>query len=521
MRKYLTKIRGYIVLSVLFYLLETLVTSAMLLFPGYLIDNFEKNSQTIKYLIIAYIVLFMLYILICYISNRLADKRRVAFEGYIKKDFFNAVISKEYTQFQEFQISEYISMQGNDITEMCQNYLGPMTSIYRSVIMIIVFGVSLVVFVDITIALVIIACSMLVVFVPNITSKELAKRNHEYFKSVGQYTTKITNLFQSFTILDKQSKKAVIHEHEKEINDVLNKNMHFRKVNSLALVLNGGSVEFVNVVAFVLVAVFLLNGKITVGMALTVFMYSSKFMEPIHELNLSIGRIRSVEKIKEKLVLIMSKETQTRNIPIEQVIDIKTSNFYKKFDNNHVKIEDMKFNANEKYLLVGDNGAGKSVLLRTMMNFNVLDSGEILINDRDIKGFHVGDVITYSPQNGFVFDATYHDNITVFGTYSDAMLHVYEEYFPIAIIEKLKNSKSLINCSGGEKQVLCLLRCLCMNKPILLLDEPFSAMNAATINTFMQNLNKIDAMVLLIAHNLDGYYDYFTEVRYIGNKSTN
>lgn len=515
MKKYLYKIRGYIAFSLIFFVLETLVTSTMLLFPGYLIDNFKNNDKTIMFLIFLYFVLFIVYLLICYISNRLSDKRRIVFEGNIKKDFFNAVINKEYTQFQEFQISEYISMQGNDITEMCQNYLGPMISIYRSVIMIVVFGVSLIAFVDITIALVIIACSILVVNVPNITSNELAKRNHEYFKSVGQYTNKITNLFQSFTILDKQSKKAVMQEHEKEINDVLHKNMHFRKVNSIALVLNGGSVEFVNVAAFVLVAVSLLNGKITVGMALTVFMYSSKFMEPIHELNLSIGKIRSVEKIKEKLALVMSDGRQTNNIPIEQVVDIKTSNFYKKFDKVVIKLVDMKFKAKEKYLLVGDNGAGKSVLLKTLINFNVLDNGEIRINDYDIKDYHVGDLITYSPQNSFVFDANYHDNVTVFDTYNDLMLSTYEEYFPNAVIEKLKNSKSLINCSGGEKQVLCLLRCLCMDKPVLLLDEPFSAMNAATIDIFMQNLNKIDSLVLIIAHNLDNYYDYFSEVCYV------
>lgn len=517
MKKYLFAIKGYIVLSIVFYILETVVTSMMLLLPGYLIDNFY-SAKTIGLLSVTYVALFIIYLIICYLSNRLSDKRRIAFEGKVKKDFFNSVMNKECIQFQEYEVGEYISMQGNDITELCQNYLGPTISVVRSLIMIVVFGVSLIYFVDFTISAVIMICSIIVVFIPNLTSKELAKRNHEYFNSVGQYTTKVTNLFQSFTILDQKSKQTITKEHDKEIETVLNKNMHFRKLNSLALVLNGGSVEFVNVIAFILVAYSLFNGNITVGMALTVFMYSSKFIDPIHELNLSIGKIRSISKIKEKLNIIMEEVAPVQKTELKQLDTIEISGFVKQFDEVTIQFEDMTFTAKEKYLLIGDNGVGKSVLFKSMMNFNHIDDGQITLNGFAGNEINVSDYIAYCPQNSFIFDANYQDNVTLFGTYSNKKLETYEQYFPSVIIEKIKNSKSLINCSGGEKQVICLLRSLCMNKPVLLLDEPFSAMNASTINTFMQNLNKIDSLVLIIAHNLENYYDYFSEVKYITSK---
>lgn len=80
------------------------------------------------------------------------------------------------------------------------------------------------------------------------------------------------------------------------------------------------------------------------------------------------------------------------------------------------------------------------------------------------------------------------------------------------MINRIKSNFSNQNLSGGEKQVVALLRALCSEKKILLLDEPFAAMNKATIDEFVKNLENIDRMVVIIAHNINEHVDKFSRV---------
>ena len=65
--------------------------------------------------------------------------------------------------------------------------------------------------------------------------------------------------------------------------------------------------------------------------------------------------------------------------------------------------------------------------------------------------------------------------------------------------------------SGGEKQVVALLRALCSGKNMIFLDEPFAAMNQHTIDEFMKHMTQINRTLVIIAHNLEEYADQFDE----------
>ena len=64
-------------------------------------------------------------------------------------------------------------------------------------------------------------------------------------------------------------------------------------------------------------------------------------------------------------------------------------------------------------------------------------------------------------------------------------------------------------------------RVLCSEKPRLLLDEPFAAMNQVTIDCFMRHMGEMDRTVLIIAHNIDDYAEAFDENIWIKRKGTN
>lgn len=507
MKKYLKKIKRYIVLSLLASGLETVFTSALLLLPGYLVDHYQAGRNNIIGLCFAYFLLFTAYLLSCYFSNRVSDFRRVKFEKAIKKDFFNTVYSKNYQEYHLYDTGEYLSMQANDISEMIQNYLSPLMSIFRSIIMIVVFGVSLIIYVNPIISIAIIMCSVLAVFVPWITAKELSKRNRTYLDSVGKYTSKLKTHFEAREIMDHNGVETIKKRNEADLDSLLRDNMRFRKLNSLSMVLNGGATEFVSVVSFIIIAILLVSGNITVGMATASFVYCTKFTDPIYELSVCIGRVKSVKQVQEKLSKITQEQSEPESMQLKKIHKVNVKDVKKDFGAVNIAIPDMEFVFPKKYLIIGENGVGKSVFFRMLMKFYNPDQGEIKYDNNDCV--NIDSLNTYAPQSTIIFNASYLENVTLFGTYRRDKLAEYESFFPSDLIQQIKQNIDSGELSGGEKQVIGLLRALCSEKPILLLDEPFSAMNNIVIEKFLNHMEQINSMIVIVAHNINDFQDRF------------
>ena len=510
MKKYLLSIKKFIILSIVMSMLEALITSVILLIPGWLIDNYTKGIHFILRLIIFYFIAFTVYLFISYFSNRISDYRRINFEKEIKTDFFNAVISKNYNQYHKYDIEEYVSMQANDIGEMCQNYLSPLLSIFRSVLLIVSFGISLIIFVNYYIALLIILFSIAVVFVPRLTSNKLSEKNKTYLNQVGRYTSSIHKMLEAHDIFDINCKKKIKGIHNRELEKVLSLNMNFRKTNSLAMVLNGGAVEFVSVITFVLVAILLVNDKITVGMATIAFTYSTRFMEPIYELNLCIGKMQSVKKIQDKLLHIIFNKYDYEIFKNKRIDIIHTTPMTRIYGAKKLQLPETKFEYPSKYLITGENGVGKSVLLRLLLNFEKPDEGKVAYDGECRED--VLEHICFVPQNTVIFNASYEDNVTIFHSYEDCFLDKYESFFPKEILDNIKKNTHLSNLSGGEKQVIAIIRALCSGKQIIIMDEPFSAMNQVTIDSFMRHIKRLDRMIIVVAHNVEKYSNLFDDI---------
>lgn len=509
MKKYLWKIKGFIAAGIFFNLLEAVLTSTLLLFPGLLIDNYHKGPKYVFHIVSIYVIIFTVFLVEEYFFNRTSDYRRIKFEKNIKKDYFDSAIYRDFREFHQYDTEEYISMQANDITEMCQSYLSPLFSIYRSLLLIITFGISLILFVNFYVAAVILLFSVIVIFVPRLTADQLAKRNKAYLNQVGKYTTAVRNLLESHDILDSKGRKAISELHEKKLKEVLSSNMTFRRTNSLSMVINGGAVEFVSVITLIIVAILLYNNRITVGMATIAFTYSTKFMEPIYELNICLGKVHSVKLVQEKLMKIIDATPDTKPAPSSKITAITTTELHKSYENISIHIPRTNLNFPKKYLITGENGAGKSVFLKLLLQFEKPDVGSVKYDNEAVAD--ITDAICYVPQNAVIFDAPYEDNVTIYHTYDASEISTYESYFPSNIICNIKANPDPQSLSGGEKQILSIIRALCSHKRIILMDEPFSAMNPTAIHEFMQNIHKINSMIVIVAHNIDDYKGLFDE----------
>lgn len=133
-----------------------------------------------------------------------------------------------------------------------------------------------------------------------------------------------------------------------------------------------------------------------------------------------------------------------------------------------------------KYAVIGHSGAGKSTLFKLIMGYEKNSSGVIRLDGEDIKNYDISELISYTDQNEHIYRAGIVDNITVFHSYpmegiDSVGKNIWPEFFKGIFNRKEKECQRF---SGGEKQAVAFLRMAAKNAEVILLDEPFSAMDA-------------------------------------------
>ena len=152
--------------------------------------------------------------------------------------------------------------------------------------------------------------------------------------------------------------------------------------------------------------------------------------------------------------------------------------------------------------IIGPSGCGKTTLLRCICGLEELDSGKILLN---------GDDITKIPAEergiGLLFQKpVLYPHLSVSGNLSLASLNNHDK----ALVEVgLPNfeDRDVDTLSGGEGQRVALARALLANPNVLLLDEPFSAldldMSIKLINDVRALLKDRSCSAILVTHNIE------------------
>lgn len=163
-------------------------------------------------------------------------------------------------------------------------------------------------------------------------------------------------------------------------------------------------------------------------------------------------------------------------------------------------IDEFTFHDGKKYVLTGENGTGKSTLLKSFVGLNDFVKGKI-ISDKDI---------VYQAQNSYIFKKSPRDNFKIIGVDPDEI----EDQLRFFEIENLID-QDIDSLSGGEREKVVFLRSILKAKETLLLDEPFSQMDKRSrinANIFLDKWLRMkdDRMVILISHgDLSDYtYDY-------------
>lgn len=164
--------------------------------------------------------------------------------------------------------------------------------------------------------------------------------------------------------------------------------------------------------------------------------------------------------------------------------------------------------------LMGPNGAGKSTILKTIFGITKSDTGQIFFNGNEIKlqTHELSELgISFVPQGKRVFEnLSVYENLELGGHHIENKAVLKEritealEFFPI-LKEKLKQKAGSL--SGGQQQMVAVLRGLITNPRVLLLDEPSLGLSPKMVKEMFSKVKeineKLNMSVIIVEHNLN------------------
>jgi ATP-binding cassette subfamily B protein len=200
------------------------------------------------------------------------------------------------------------------------------------------------------------------------------------------------------------------------------------------------------------------------------------------------------------------------------VIEFKNV-FYKQNDRIILDKVSFKINPGEKILLTGSIGSGKTTIIKLLMKYNKLIMGSIKINDVDINSItsnQIRENIYYIPQHPKLFNRTLYDNIT-YGlinkpNHEDIITLIKQlQLNETTFVDKMDESVGVNGnmLSGGQKQLVWLLRAFYRNKKIIIMDEPTASLDPQHKEILMTHIKKIclGKTLIIISHdNIDSSF---------------
>ena len=286
------------------------------------------------------------------------------------------------------------------------------------------------------------------------------------------------------------------------------------------------SMSFIGGIGFILVIGFggnlAIQGQMSPGEITAFLLYLTLFYEPVGRLHQLNQMLQSGRAAAERVFEILDSEDEPGladgielKVPIGGRVVYKNVKFNYGDGNETICEVDLNAEPGQTIALVGPTGAGKTTLINLLTRFYEYDSGEILIDDVNIKTLSKESLrssIGYVTQESFLFNGTVRDNLLIANR--EASEDQIWEALKIAnaydFVKKLLNGLDTevgergVKLSVGEKQRVSIARALLRNPPILLLDEATASVDTETERLIQQALERLmkNRTSFVIAHRL-------------------
>jgi ABC-type multidrug transport system fused ATPase/permease subunit len=244
------------------------------------------------------------------------------------------------------------------------------------------------------------------------------------------------------------------------------------------------------------------------------------------------GKLEENEKSIGNIMNDIIEDGVKKGIPITGNIEFKNVSFeYSKKDENAIKVEEssnskekikalrdvsFKIKPLDRVAIIGTNGSGKSTIIKLIMGYYNVSSGQVLhdgVNVLDINREYLRSKIAIINQKVVLFNRSIIDNICYGNNIpKEKVKQILKKLHVVSVFKNQPQGLETLaglhgsSLSGGQKQIIYLLRCYLSNKPIIIMDEPTAAVDNIHKKYIMRMIDEMAKKSTLIVVTHDNEY---------------
>ena len=473
------------------------------------------------------ITLYILSALFSFIQNYIMSTISQNTIYRLRKKISKKINKLPVSYFEKRTIGEVLSTITNDLDIFGQGLNDSLTQIITNSVTII--GITVIMF---TISPLLTIIALILIPISGMTMGTIVKGSQKYFikaqEELAKVNGQVEESYAGYNII------AGFNHQEKSLNEFKIKNETLYKSALKSQFLSSIMYPIISVISnigyiaiVILGGVLVSNGTIQIGDVQAFIQYIRQFTMPMGQLAQAIATMQGMTAAAERVYEFLDEEEETE-IPkviknkneVEKMIEkgnveFKNVEFGYREGQTVIKNFNVKVEKGQTIAIVGPTGGGKTTLVKLLMRFYELNSGEILIDGENIKNLNrhdLRDYFTMVLQDTWLFNGTIMENLRygnlnatdeeVIDAAKAAHIHHYIMTLKDGYNTVLNEDTS--NISGGQKQLLTIARSILADKPILILDEATSNVDTRTEIQIQEAMNKLmeGRTSFVIAHRL-------------------
>jgi len=476
-------------------------------------------------ILIVMVIIYIIHSICTYMQSKLSAVLSQNIVSRMRKDLFLNIVNLPIRYLDANSHGDIMSRMTNDIENISTTVSQSMSSLFSGILTVIGTVVMMVALCPQLAAL-----SCVTVILTIVATKLLSKAMRFFFKKrqviLGQLNGNVEEMVTGYrTVVAYNRQNAVV-------NDFDNVSDELTRVGIIAEILGGSMgpvMNVVNNVGFVIIAAFggyfAINNIISIGVISAFIVYARQFGRPIDELAQIYGQIQTAVAGAERVFEVMDEPLEDKSgkknmDDLKGIIRFKNVNFSYTKEKQVLYDFNLEVKAGQKVALVGSTGSGKTTVVNLLMRFYDVDSGEILIDDVNIKDIDCDSLRRNTAivlQDMVLFADSIENNLR----YSNSSATDEQMY----MAARMSNCDSMIrkmpqgydtqlmsegeNISQGQRQLLSIARAFLAQPKILILDEATSSVDTRTEKHIQDAMVKLmkDRTSLIIAHRLSTIQD--------------
>lgn len=524
---YLMKYKFEFIFLIILAIIGNLLTLVGPYLVGKGINEIHFHMEKANYIQLGKISILLLF---SYITGAVLTLIQNIKMNIISQDIVNSMRKDGIEKIHKFPLKYFDGIsQGNIITIMINdidNISGSLSQIgTRVVVNILTISTALGIMLYISPSL-----TLIQIFLVTFTGyflKKISKKSREKRRVQQKYLGQLNGYVDEILTGEAEVKSFSYEERAISKFRELNSNYKDNAIKSLFLAgFNFPTLNFIGNLGYSLIiligAIFMLNGKITLGGLSSFVIYSKLFNRPIASISEAYSIVQTVIVSAERFFNFIDQpediEKGTLDIDLNSLegkIEFKDVNF--SYNEDTPVLKDLSFKAEhgEIVAIVGPTGGGKTTIVNLLMRFYDITSGKILLDDKDIELYKKKDIrklFGMVLQDSWLFTGTIRENISYGNSEIDFDKVVESAKLACAhdFIIKLPQgydtvvSEDNMVLSQGQKQLITIARIIASNPKFLILDEATSGVDTRTeirLQKAISNLVK-GRTSFIIAHRL-------------------